>query len=121
MSVSDKPARPVFTLLTLALAISATSSALAQPKTVDEITITGQRIGQQLDRIVTNGALGQKSLLDTPFSITVIGKDEIARRQANSVAQIFINDPSVISSTPAGAIITWMACRCCCIGAVIWR
>ena len=77
----------------------------AGPSTV---LITGQRAGAQ-ERSVSNGALGQKTMLDTPFSITVVDEEGLFRRQANSVAQIFINDPSVSSASTSARTAWWGA------------
>ena len=54
-----------------------------------------------------NGALGTKALLDTPYSITVVDSDDIAKRQATSIGQIFVNDPSVFSFSSAGTTNWW--------------
>lgn len=47
------------------------------------------------------GALGNKTVLDTPFSITVVDAADMAKRGAKSVRQIFINDPAFY--TPASS------------------
>ncbi|MDZ7925403.1 MAG: TonB-dependent siderophore receptor [Marinagarivorans sp.] len=47
------------------------------------------------------GALGDKRVIDTPFSITVVDSAELAKRGAKSVRQIFINDASFY--TPASS------------------
>lgn len=62
-----------------------------------------------LDQEIVSGALGSKSLLDTPFSITVVNADELERRQVNSVAQMFFNDPSISSAAPSGTTNWWGA------------
>lgn len=53
------------------------------------------------------GALGNKTVLDTPFSITVIGSDEIMERGAKSIGQIFVNDASVYAPTPSSSTDWW--------------
>lgn len=53
------------------------------------------------------GALGNKPVLDTPFSITVIGSDEILERGAKSIGQIFVNDASVYAPTPSSSTDWW--------------
>ena len=73
----------------------------------DTVVINGQRASQE--KISDNGALGSRQLLDTPFSVTVVDADDIARRQANSVAQIFINDPSVFSASTSATTNWWGA------------
>jgi iron complex outermembrane receptor protein len=54
-----------------------------------------------------SGALGEKSILDTPFSITVVEADDIYKRQATTVGQIFVLDPSVFSSSVNGMTNWW--------------
>lgn len=53
------------------------------------------------------GALGNKAVLDTPFSITVISSDEILERGAKSIGQIFVNDASVYAPTPSSSTDWW--------------
>jgi len=78
---------------------------LAQRVADDDIVVIGTH--ERLKQPVTSGALGEKSLLDTPFSATVVDKDEIAKRQATSIGQIFINDPGVFSFASAGTTNWW--------------
>ena len=95
----------------LVLATSASAqdadSATAEVKRMDTVVVTGSRDGLGLDEAASNGALGHRQVLDTPFSVTVIDSEDIARRQATSVAQIFINDPSVSSSSTSGTTNWW--------------
>ncbi len=72
-----------------------------------DILVTGLKPDDGQGRITEGGAMGAKSLLDTPYSITVVDKEDIARRQATSIAQIFANDPSVYSSAPAATTNWW--------------
>lgn len=74
---------------------------------VDTVVVTGTRIGTSLETVASEGALGSKRLLDTPFSLTVVDADEITRRQVNSVAQLFINDPSILSASPSATTAWW--------------
>lgn len=53
------------------------------------------------------GALGNKTVLDTPFSITVVESDEIIERGAKSIGQIFVNDASVYAPTPSAQTDWW--------------
>lgn len=76
---------------------------------IDTVVVQGTRIGTSLDESASNGALGSKALLDTPFSVTVVNANEIGRRQVNSVAQLFINDASIFSASPAGTTAWWGA------------
>ncbi|MCH7336698.1 TonB-dependent receptor [Acinetobacter sp. NIPH 2699] len=54
-----------------------------------------------------SGVLGNKSILDTPFSVTVVESNDIAKRGAKTVGQIFINDPAVYSQSAAMATDWW--------------
>ncbi|WP_159241326.1 TonB-dependent siderophore receptor [Zhongshania aliphaticivorans] len=54
-----------------------------------------------LNKSNSSGALGNKPILDTPFSITVVDNNEINQRGAKSIGQIFFNDPSVYTPTPS--------------------
>lgn len=92
-----------------------TASADTQPSDegesseLDTVIVNARRIGTSLEEVGDGGALGSRKLLDTPFSITVVNTEEIDRRQANSVAQIFINDPSIVSASPSGTTAWWGA------------
>ncbi|MES2488451.1 MAG: TonB-dependent siderophore receptor [Pseudomonadota bacterium] len=55
----------------------------------------------------SSGALGDKTVLDTPFSVTIVDSHEIAERGAKSVAQIFANDPSVYSPSNSSTTDWW--------------
>lgn len=54
-----------------------------------------------LNKDISSGALGNKSVLDTPFSITVVDEAEIVEHGAKSIGQIFFRDPSVYTPTPS--------------------
>lgn len=89
-----------FAWLSSVVALSSVTS-LAAAAELDTVIVHGTRIGTSLETTATNGALGDKKLLDTPYAVTVVDADEISRRQVNSVAQLFINDPSISSASPA--------------------
>lgn len=72
---------------------------------VTGVTVTGAKT--TLDEPAANGALGQRRLLDTPYSITVVGSEEIEKRQAVTIAQIFAHDPAVFSFATAGTTNWW--------------
>lgn len=72
-----------------------------------EIIVTGLKSDEGQDRTVANGALGDKSILDTPYSISVVGNEDISKRQATTIGQIFVNDPSVYSFATAGTTNWW--------------
>jgi iron complex outermembrane receptor protein len=54
-----------------------------------------------------SGALGNKTILDTPFSIMVVDSKEIIERGAKSMGQIFVNDASVYATTPSSSTDWW--------------
>ncbi len=76
-------------------------------KTASDIIVTGIAPDQGQNIATSSGALGNKTLLDTPFSVTVIDADDISMRQATTIAQIFANDPSVSSFATAGTTNWW--------------
>ncbi|MFT3897985.1 MAG: TonB-dependent siderophore receptor [Thermomonas sp.] len=76
--------------------------------TLDTVVVTGKRdAALGLDDAASNGALGTKRLLDTPFSVTVVGADDIAKRKATTLGQVFINDPSVSAAEPPASTSWW--------------
>lgn len=107
------------TILSRGLSFAAIALSLAGPAYADDtseaadngersdIVVNGQRAGDGQDQTVGNGALGAKKLLDTPYSITVVDEEEISKRQATTIGQIFINDPSVFSFATAGTTNWW--------------
>lgn len=77
------------------------------PNTVSGVVVTA-RAGEGSQQVVAGaGALGARSLLETPYSVTVVTADDIEKRQANSIGQIFINDPAVFSSAPSASVNWW--------------
>jgi iron complex outermembrane receptor protein len=98
-------------LMTATIPTSAfAADAIAPSETEEErdaIIVTGLRQQDGQNAVAGNGALGDKPLLDTPFSITVVDAEDIAKRQAATIGQIFINDPSVFSFATAGTTNWW--------------
>lgn len=86
--------------------LASASSAGAQQGR-PEIIVTGVNAGEGQSKTIASGALGAKPLLDTPFSITVVDQVDISRRQATTIAQVFVNDPSVFSFATAGTTNWW--------------
>ena len=85
--------------------------SVAQLKTV-KVTADAEEVSSsaQLDYLTkenASGALGDKTVLDTPFSITVIDSNEIVTRGAKSLGQIFVNDASVYAPTPSSSTDWW--------------
>lgn len=79
----------------------------ADIRQLDALLVHGERPSLQLDQTAAAGALGAKRLLDTPFSVTVVGQDEIAKRQATTLGQVFINDPAVFAAEPSASTNWW--------------
>lgn len=105
--------RMVLSLGVCAAALGLGSAAQAEdaaeaeaPNTVAGVVVTASTESTQL-KVTESGALGAKALLDTPYSITVVTADDIEKRQATSIGQIFINDPAVYSSAPAATVNWW--------------
>ncbi|MET0547956.1 MAG: TonB-dependent receptor plug domain-containing protein, partial [Xanthomonas sp.] len=74
---------------------------------LDTVMVKGQRLSLDLQQDAAVGALGTSRLLDTPFSVTLVEAPEIARRQATTLGQIFINDPSVFAAEPPATTNWW--------------
>lgn len=72
-----------------------------------DIIVTGVRTDDGQARVASTGAMGDKTLLDTPFSLTVVDSQDISRRQVTSLGQLFINDPSVFSYASSGTVNWW--------------
>lgn len=87
---SDKPAAKLKTVKITADAEESSSAQLEYLTIVDD-----------------SGALGNKTILDTPFSITVVDSDEINERGAKSIGQIFVNDASIYAPTPSFSTDWW--------------
>lgn len=96
------------------LAMTATAQASELADSADatderkaDIIVNGLRVDEGQNRVTGNGASGAKTLLDTPYSITVVDREDISMRQATSIGQIFVNDPAVFSYSPAGTTDWW--------------
>lgn len=72
-----------------------------------DIVVTGLQVDEGQNKEADNGALGAKPLIDTPYSVTVVDQEDISKRQATTVAQIFVNDPGVFSFATAGTTNWW--------------
>jgi len=105
-SMSSATAVAIY-LMTAPSAVAAEAEAEATSPPRDDIIVTGLREDKGQNAVTQGGALGSKPLLDTPFSVTVVDRDDIDRRQATSIGQIFINDPAVFSFATAGTTNWW--------------
>jgi iron complex outermembrane receptor protein len=100
-------AAPIWPMLHAAPAIAADAIEAGNPEADNsDIIVTGLRDDEGQNAVASNGALGGKPLLDTPFSITVVEKEDIDKRQATTIGQVFANDPSVFSFA-TGATTNW--------------
>lgn len=59
------------------------------------IIVSGQREKSKLDRPVTAGILGNKSVLDTPFTVSAVSADEIQNLQTKDLNGAFRDDASI--------------------------
>lgn len=94
-----------FNVLAIRPAMAAEPPEAAEA-TLNTVLVEGWR-ELDLQEVSGNGALGAKKLLDTPFSLTVVDAEDIAKRQPASVGQLFFNDPSVLSTAPSGTVNWW--------------
>jgi iron complex outermembrane receptor protein len=85
-------------------------SAIIRPSataaTLSEVRVTAPGVVATsplsfLSHTATTGALGDKAVLDTPFSIATVSSEDITERGAKSVGQIFFNDPAIYTPTPS--------------------
>jgi iron complex outermembrane receptor protein len=83
-------------LIPLVALLCATAAQAEDRRDLEGVVVTGPR-----DRKAETGVLGDKAIIDTPFSVTVVDAEDIQKRGAKSVRQIFINDPSFY--TPASS------------------
>lgn len=105
--MSSRSANPLY-CLAISLVAAPVLAQNTDTKTLNKVVVEDQT-ETPLNQQAESGALGSKTILDTPFSITVVDADEIERRQVNSVAQLFINDPSISSATPSATTNWWGA------------
>lgn len=82
-----------------ALAALSGASAMAQTAPADdalpEVTVKAAKDTAYRAQENSAGALGDKALLDTPFSVEVVTQDLIRNRQATTIDQVFKGDASV--------------------------
>ncbi|MCC6417678.1 MAG: TonB-dependent receptor [Gemmataceae bacterium] len=80
--------------------------------TLPEVSVTAAGVagGRPLAYLAGSsetGALGDKAILDTPFSIAVVDSQEMFARGARSVGQIFANDAAVYTPTSSFTTDWW--------------
>lgn len=69
----------------------------ARTTELDAIEVTGERLR------TAAGALGDRPVLDTPFAIQVLDREDLDKRQVISLGDAFFNDPSVVTQVPGYA------------------
>lgn len=92
--------------------IGSTAPASDAGSTLPEVNVTaaGAAGESPLGYLTGNsetGALGDKPILDTPFSIAVVDSGEMFARGAKSVGQIFVNDAAVYTPTSSFTTDWW--------------
>ncbi|WP_076591086.1 TonB-dependent siderophore receptor [Herminiimonas arsenitoxidans] len=80
-----------------------------------EVKVTSTALadtGQHLNAPVNSGALGNRTVLETPFSSTVVTSADIAERQISKLGDVFATDASVSDNSGAyGAWATYLTVR----------
>ncbi|MFC7287122.1 TonB-dependent siderophore receptor [Herminiimonas glaciei] len=93
-----------YTLKRIPLApLSGTETTLPEVKVTT--TVADADMGQHLSAPVNSGALGSRSVLETPFSSTVVTKEDISERRITTLGELFTTDASV--SDNSGAYGAW--------------
>lgn len=80
-------------------AIRPRAAAGDQSSSLPAVTVLGGAEASGLQRAAASGALGSRSVLDTPFSISVVSREELQERQVTNVEQAFRYDASVTSAS----------------------
>ena len=93
--------------MTVAVTLGAIAPAHAQTaeRALPEVTVRDSAAAAPTVRDAWVGPLGDRSLVDTPFSITPFTREFIDNRQANTVTDVVRADPSVNVVTPAGSFV----------------
>lgn len=117
LCIPDRALSPRHSALYLSLLLAATGAHAQEAsntegtkvdaKELDTVLVEGERLQLNLEQDTGLGALGSKRLLDTPFSVTVADREDIAKRQATTLGQVFINDPSVYAAEPSASTNWW--------------
>lgn len=93
------PQKPFKTLpLYLGCAMLSAGYACAEEdKAIEHVTVTGTQTSS-LEQETMSGSLGSRSVLDTPFSVSVITSENIADKQVNSIERLFSLEASVLTT-----------------------
>lgn len=91
--------------------VFAASNAIASNLGTFIITAEGNKAqtfaGGQVVRESQNGVWGSKDYMDTPFSSVAYSSEFINNKQASTVVDVIVNDPSVSDQTLSGASAAW--------------
>jgi len=83
--------------------------------TLPAVSVTGTAMDTSIvnvDAPVNSGALGQRSVLETPFSSTVVSAQDLSERQVNKLGDVFALDASVTdNSSSYGAWASYLSVR----------
>ncbi|MEB3791635.1 TonB-dependent receptor [Acinetobacter sp. IK40] len=96
-----------YNLMTTSHGIERTTDG--QSSQLPVIKVKAESHNVELKKQIGSGALGSRSILNTPFSMAVVESEDILKRGAKSIAQIFANDASVYSTTSSSTTDWWGA------------
>ncbi|MFJ3046679.1 TonB-dependent siderophore receptor [Herbaspirillum chlorophenolicum] len=106
MTLAGVPALASTPALAQATDTQQAPAADSQGANLPTVTVTGSGDDKQhLQTQSSSGALGSRSILDTPFSVTSVTADELADRQILKLGDVFFNDASV--SDNSGGYSSW--------------
>lgn len=66
--------------------------------TLPEVTVRAGNVSAGIKRTASAGALGARSVLDTPFSVSVIDREDIQERQVTNLEQAFRYDAATTAT-----------------------
>lgn len=92
-SLAHASEAPVAVTSLEASSVSADEAVETADSTVDALIVNGSR--SPVTRQVTTGVLGERSALETPFSVTAVTAGEIKNLQVKDINGVFRNDASV--------------------------
>ncbi|QEO18183.1 TonB-dependent siderophore receptor [Acetobacter vaccinii] len=73
-------------------------------RSAENVVVHSGGVGRALNAAVNDGALGRRSVFDTPFSVVSVGAAAIQARQATDINAVFAQDSSVtIANSGSGA------------------
>jgi iron complex outermembrane recepter protein len=80
-------------ILAISASLCAAQSADTSAVELDRVEVSGERPAS----VATSGALGSRTVLDTPFSLSVIDRAALDQNQSMTLGQAFFGDPSVVA------------------------